>query len=327
MSSDVRQRVVRLIAMGGTIAFDSTANGAVPRLDGHDLSTWITADDLSIQPVDVAQISSIGLRDEHLLTLAETVTAAARDGCAGVVITHGTDTLEETAYFLALTCPRGELPVVLTAAMRHNGMPGPDGPANLRAALITATTPGVAKAGPVVVMADEIHAARFITKIHGTRLAAFASPLSGPIGQIVEDYATIWFNPRYDDQIGRPVGSTLPRVDLMKTVIGMTPSALRAVVKTAPDGLVIEGFGGGHVPPDLLDVIDEAITAGIPTVIASRCGDGPTLQTTYAVPGAEIDLQARGAIMAGSLSAVKARLRLAVALATDTPLTTAFPVR
>ena len=325
MSRDVRRQVVRLVAMGGTIAFDSTANGAAPRLDGNDLSTWLPVDGMSVEPVDVAQISSIGLRDEHLLALAETVAGAALDGCAGVIITHGTDTLEETAYFLALTQPRGQLPIVLTAAMRHNGMPGPDGPANLRAALITVAHPEVADAGPVVVMSDEIHAARFVTKTHATRLAAFASPLNGPIGQILEGRATIWFAPRYADYIGRPAGTSLPRIELMKMVIGITPGSLQAIVNTGPDGLVLEGFGGGHVPPDLLGVLDEAIGRGIPTVIASRCGDGPTLQSTYAVSGAEIDLQARGAIMAGSLSAVKARLRLAVALATDTPLSVAFP--
>jgi len=325
MDSGVRQQVIRLIAMGGTIAFDSTANGAVPRLDGSDLSAWVDADDVSIEPVDVAQISSIGLRDEHLLRLAGTVTDAIRDGCAGVLITHGTDTLEETAYFLALTCPRGYLSIVLTAAMRHNGMPGPDGPANLRAALATVTDRAVPDAGPVVVMADEIHAARFVTKSHGTRLAAFASPLCGPIGQVVEDRATIWFAPRYTDYVGHPEGTTLPRIELLKMVIGITPQSFRAIVDTAPDGLVIEGFGGGHLPPDLLDVLDRAVAEGIPTVIASRCGDGPTLGSTYAVPGAEIDLRARGAIMAGSLSGVKARLRLAVALATDTPPAAAFP--
>ena len=325
MTREVRRQVVRLVAMGGTIAFDSTANGAGPRLDGKDLSAWLPVDGMSVEPVDVAQISSIGLRDEHLLALAETVAGAALDGCAGVIITHGTDTLEETAYFLALTHPRGQLPIVLTAAMRHNGMPGPDGPANLRAALITVANPEAADAGPVVVMADEIHAARFVTKTHGTRLAAFASPLSGPIGQILEERAIIWFAPRYADYIGRPAGTTLPRIELVKMVIGMAPDSLQAIIETMPDGLVFEGFGGGHVPPALLGILDEAIQRGIPTVIASRCGDGPTLQSTYAVPGAEIDLQARGAIMAGSLSAVKARLRLAVALATNTPLSVAFP--
>ena len=325
MSRDVRRQVVRLVAMGGTIAFDSTANGAAPTLDGSDLSTWLPVDGMSVEPVDVAQISSIGLRDEHLLALSEAVAETARDGCAGVIITHGTDTLEETAYFLSLTHPRGELPIVLTAAMRHNGMPGPDGPANLRAALITVANPEVADAGPVVVMADEIHAARLVTKVHGTRLGAFASPLSGPIGQILEGRATTWFVPRYTDYIGRPTGTTLPRIELVKMVIGVAPSSLEAIVETMPDGLVLEGFGGGHVPPDLLHVVVEAIRRGIPTVIASRCGDGPTLQSTYAVPGAEIDLQARGAVMAGTLSAVKARLRLAVALATNTPLSVAFP--
>jgi L-asparaginase/Glu-tRNA(Gln) amidotransferase subunit D len=106
---------------------------------------------------------------------------------------------------------------------------------------------------------------------------------------------------------------------------GMAPISLEAIVEAMPDGVVLEGFGGGHIPPNLLEVLDEATRHDIPTVIASRCGDGPTLHFTYPVPGAEIDLQARGAVMAGSLSAVKARLRLAVALATDTPLSVAFP--
>jgi L-asparaginase len=103
-------------------------------------------------------------------------------------------------------------------------------------------------------------------------------------------------------------------------------AALQAVIATEPDGLVIEGFGGGHVAPALLDCVDQAVARGIPTVMASRCGDGPTLRETYAVPGTEIDLQARGAIMAGTLSALKARLRLAVALATSHPPQAVFPV-
>jgi len=218
------------------------------------------------------------------------------------------------------------VPIVLTGAMRHNGSPSPDGPANLRAALAAATTPGMAQAGPVVVMHDEIHAARFVTKVHATRLAAFGSPLAGPIGHVVEGRATLWFAPRYTDYIGVVPGPNLPRVDLITMAVGVAPMALRAIVQTAPDGIVIEGFGGGHVAPQVLDVIDDLIAQGIPTVIASRCGDGPTLRDTYAVPGTEIDLQRRGALMAGAISPLKARLRLAVGLANGIPPHDIFPV-
>lgn len=325
MASSTRNRVVRLIAMGGTIAFEATHGGAIPRLYGSDLANWLDSSQITVEPVDVAHMSSIGLTDKHLLQLSQLVRDAQTDGCAGVVITHGTDTLEETAYFLALTCPRKDLAIILTAAMRPNGMAGTDGPTNLRAALGTATSTGAADAGPLVVINDEIHTARFVTKSHATRVSAFSSPLSGPIGQVVEHRPTIWFTPRYTDYLGTPTNAHLPRVDIVKMAIGVDPTHLRAVIDTQPDGLVIEGLGGGHVPPTLLDSIDTAVQQDIPVVIASRCGDGPSLQATYAVPGTEIDLQQRGALMAGSLSAVKVRLRLAVALALGCPLPTAFP--
>src|SRR5262249_44907318 len=160
---------------------------------------------------------------------------------------------------------------------------------------MTATAPSTASAGPVVVMADEIHAARFVAKVHGTRLAAFASPLTGPIGQVLEDEATIWFEPRYTDYLGSPAGGSLPRVELLTMTLGIAPAGMRAVLDTRPDGLVLEGFGGGHVAPDLLPLVEEAVARGIPTVVASRCVDGQTLNSTYAVPGAEIDLRRRGA--------------------------------
>jgi L-asparaginase len=326
MASQVKHRSVRLIAMGGTIAFDSGSDGAVPTLDGHGLGSWLGSDGVAVHVDDLAQISSIGLQDGHLLELAARVRAVQQEASGGVVVTHGTDTLEETAYFLALTCPRGATPIVLTGAMRHNGLPGHDGPANLRAAVIAAATPALGALGPVVVMADEIHAARFVAKTHGTRVAAFASPLAGPIGNVVEDRAEVWFDPAYEDYIGEPTGE-LPRVELIKMVIGIDDLGLRSIMDSSPAGVVIEGFGGGHVAPALLRLIDDAADRGIPVIVASRSGDGPTLQATYAVPGTEIDLQQRGALMAGALSGLKARLRLAVATACGLPAADVFPVR
>jgi L-asparaginase len=316
---------VRLIGMGGTIAFGSAAGGAVPRLDVADLAAGLGTLADGIDPFELTNVSSIALRDQQLIALAGSVDESVDSGYDGVVITHGTDTMEETAYFLALTIQRSRSAIVLTGAMRHHDLDGYDGLANLRAALITARTPGMADVGPVVVMSDEIHSARFVTKSHATSPGAFTSS-TGPIGEVVESEATLWLKPLYTDFVGRVSASQLPRVELLTMVVGINPAALQAVIATQPDGLVIEGFGGGHVPPALLSSVDQAIALGIPTVVASRCGDGPTLHQTYAVPGTEIDLQARGAIMAGKISAMKARLRLAVAIATGQPLKTAFPV-
>jgi L-asparaginase len=315
---------LRLIAMGGTIAFAPAGDGAVRHLEDHDL----LADLHDVSRVDVqnlASLSSIAITHEHLLRLARAIEDSIREGYVGIVVTHGTDTLEETAYFLALTIARGRAAIVLTGAMRHNGLPGRDGPANIQAALRVAELSGIAEVGPVVVMADEIHAARFVTKSHTTSTSAFASP-SGPIGHVFEDRAALWFQPVYEDHIGPISCDRLPRVELATVTIGDDASALHAIIDTHPAGLVLAGLGGGHIPPQMLGCIDDAIVEGIAVVIASRCGAGPTLLGTYAVPGAEIDLQARGAIMSGSLSGPKARLRLAVALANGLPPASIFPV-
>jgi L-asparaginase len=321
----VRHAPVRLIAMGGTIAFDSGPHGAVPALDGEGLLGHLGIGAIDVQPIDLANISSIGLRDHHLISLARAVEGCAGDGYGAVVITHGTDTLEETAYFLALTVPRGRLPIILTGAMRHNGLGGADGPTNLRTALLATQTDGLADAGPVVIIGDEIHTARFVTKSHATRVAAFSST-GGPIGQVVEDEATLWYQPRYRDHVAAPKFDHLPRVPLLAMTVGAEPDIFNAMLDTHPDGVVIEGFGAGHVAPQLLESVDRATAHGVPVVIASRSGDGPTLSRTYAVPGTEIDLQQRGAIMAGALSAPKVRLRLAVALAAGISPGAAFPV-
>jgi L-asparaginase len=311
--------------MGGTIAFGSGPEGAVPQLRADDLTAALGACAAGVEPFDLTNASSIALRDHHLLALASAVRESIDDGFRAMVITHGSDTMEETAYFLALTLERGQSAIVLTGAMRHHGLDGYDGIANLRAALITAGAPGLADAGPVVVMNDDIHAARFVTKSHTASPGAFTSA-TGPIGQVAEGEAALWLRPLYTDFLGPVTAAQLPRVELVTMVIGMDPAALRAVIATHPDGIVIAGFGGGHIPPELLDCVNLAVAQGIPTVVASRCGAGATLRRTYAVPGTEIDLQARGAVMAGTISAPKARLRLAVAIATGQPLKTAFPV-
>ena len=297
----------------------------MPQLNAADLIAGLGPVAAGIEPIDLTNVSSIALGDQHLLALAGAVDESIDSGFGAIVITHGTDTMEETAYFLSLTIKPGRSAIVLTGAMRHHDLDGYDGLANLRAALIASRAEGIADVGPVVVMSDEIHPARFVTKSHATSPGAFTSR-AGPLGHIVESEAALWFRPLYTDYLGPLTARQLPRVELITMVLGMSPAILRGVIATQPAGIVIEGFGGGHVPPAILECVDQAISQGIPTVVASRCGDGPTLRRTYAVPGTEIDLQARGVVMAGAISAVKARLRLAVAIAMEYPIDAAFPV-
>lgn len=320
-------RRIRLLATGGTIAFRSAEGGATPQAAGAELLATTGVEGLAVDVVDVASVSSIALRDEDLVALAAEVRASAALGYDGVVVAHGTDTLEETAYFLALACPDVGVPVVLTGAMRHDGSPGADGPANLRDALLAAAEPALAEVGPAVVWDGEIHAARFVAKTHGTRAAAFASLLAGPVGCVVERAVELWLAPRYVDALGPVASAPLPRVELVPMTIGAGPEHGVAVLGTGPAGIVIDGFGAGHVAPAALDVVDEAVAAGLPVVVASRCGAGPTLSETYGVPGTELDLRRRGALMAGALAPRKARLRLAVALALGVRPADAFPQR
>lgn len=312
--------------MGGTIAVKESADGALHALGADELAALVPDAPVEIETADLAVGSSVAFTGAQLLDLARHIEASETEGLGGVVVTHGTDTLEETLYLLALTLRRGRLAVVLTGAMRPADAPGADGPANLAAALTMAAHPPTAALGPVLVLDNLVHAARFATKVSALSVGGWGSPAAGPLGRVVEGRPSLWLTPVYDDFLGLPSVEELPRVELLRMSLGAGPDALAAVLATGPAGLVIEGFGGGHVPPVTLDVVDEAIARGTPVVMASRVGDGPTNRSTYGAPGCELDLQERGALMAGALSGVKARLRLAVALALGKSAADVFPV-
>ncbi len=312
--------------MGGTIAVKASDDGALHALAAEDLAALAPGSAVELETVDFAIGSSIALTGNQLLRLAQEVIESIERGAEGVVITHGTDTLEETLYFLALTVPRGDASVVVTGAMRPADAPGADGPANLAAALAVAAHRPATALGPVLVLDGLIHTARFAAKVNALSVGGFGSPAAGSVGRVVEGRASVWLTPAYDDYLGLPDAADLPRVELVRMVLGAEPSALAATLATQPAGLVIDGFGGGHVPPALLGVIDEAIASRVPVVLSSRVGDGPTNRSTYGAPGCELDLQERGALMAGAISGMKARLRLAVALGCGLDVAEVFPL-
>lgn len=319
---------IRLLAMGGTISSVPTGDTAevTPSLKAEELiaSVPVLGEVARVEWGDIVTIASFAVTLADMYAVARETVKAFDEGCDGVVITHGTDTIEETAYALATMVPRGK-PIAVTGAMRNPTVPGADGPGNLAAAFMTAARPEAGPLGPVLVFNDEMHAARFATKSHSTRPSTFVSAGSGPIGEVIEERAYFWFAPTYEDYLGMP--SQLPdaTVPLIKVASEIDDVLLRAAVAQSPPAIVIEGFGGGHMPVTQLDALDEAIANGIAVIVASRVLGGRTLERTYRMPGAETDLIERGVIPAGHLAGHKARLRAIVGLALGRDVRSLFP--
>lgn len=306
--------ILRVLGCGGTITSSADDSGV---RSGHgsigSVLSGTTIQGSEIEYVDVTTMSSSAMTPAVMRTLAERVLEAERDGVSGVVITHGTDTLEETAYALAAMV-RPSMPVVLTGAMRGPGEPGADGQANLRDALLVAALPACAF-GPIVSIAGEIHDPRWVTKSDTSRISAFTSPGAGPVGGVTEGVVSMWSVPDeafLRTYLGLP-SELAARVELIWSAAGMDGLLINAAARAA-DGLVIAGTGGGHLSPAAAEAARDAARE-IPVVLASRCGSGATLSRTYGGVGSEIDMLAHGLLRAGRLSPVKARLRLMIALA------------
>lgn len=315
--------------MGGTISSARTGDSAEvsPSLKAEELiaSVPVLSQVAQVEWGDVTTIASRAVRLEDMHSVACEIVKAFDEGCDGVVVTHGTDTIEETAYALALMVSRGK-PVVLTGAMRNPTLPGADGPGNLAAAFVAAAGPEAGALGPVVLLNDEVHAARFATKSHSTRPSSFVSAGAGPIGEVIEERAYFWFAPTYDDYLGVPEEVPSATVPLVKVAAEIDDLLLRAAIDQAPSAIVIEGFGAGRVPVTLLDAIDAAIADGVAMLIAPRVLAGRTSERTYRIPGAGMDLIDRGMIPVGHISGHKARLRIMVGLALGLDVRSLFPI-
>ncbi|SRR6266511_3219811 len=312
---------IALLATGGTIS----AVGDARRDDGGQGAAALVSQlggEVEPYPVDVARVPSRAMTPELMRRLAVMVRRAVAEGCVGAVVTHGTDTLEETAYALSLMLPR-DVPVALTGAMRLPGAAGYDGEANVRAAVAVAADPRCAALGPLVVLGDELHLARWVAKVHTTSPAAFASPDLGPVGSVVEGRVQLTVEQAPTDLLGIPETLDTHVVELVWVAAGADGRLLDAAA-THADGIVVAGTGGGHVPPPVATAIGRAIDAGVPVVLASRCGAGPLLGDTYAGEGSERHLRSLGVVPAGCLAPLKARLRLQVALALQRPLREVF---
>jgi L-asparaginase len=304
---------IAILTTGGTIAMqhDTAAGGAIPTLGAADFTAVLPPGLPELRTEEIVNLPSSHFTLETLQIIRERVTALATEpDVTGIVITHGTDTMEETAYLLDLTVP-GERPIVLTGAMRTASDVGYEGYANLLAAIRVAAAPQAQGLGAVVVLNDEIHAACRVTKMHTLSPATFQSPGWGPVGRVEGDAVIVERRP---ERQFLPWRGLEPNVPLLKLTVGVEAGMLEDALARGARGLVIEALGGGRVPPWWLPAVEQAREQGLPVVIASRCPSG-RVWDGYGYPGAYRTLVDLGCLFAGGLNGQKARIKLMVVLA------------
>ncbi|MDR1238013.1 MAG: asparaginase [Propionibacteriaceae bacterium] len=305
---------IAFLSAGGTITSIRTAGaaGILPTLTAQDLLDTVpqAAEVAEIIAVQVSHQFSASFSYAELLRMIALARQHVADGAQGVVISQGTDSIEETSYFFDLLWDE-EAPLVVTGAMRNPSQPGGEGPANLLASIQTAASPNTRGLGVLVVLNEQIQAARFVRKSHTFAASTFTSPVAGPLGWVVEGTPILHTSvPRFP---ALEPATELPPVALVKSVLDDDGRLLRALLTLDYSGVVVEGMGGGHVPRSVVPAITE-LAAAMPVVLCSRTGAGEVLRHTYAFSGGEIELIREGVIPAGALDGLKARLLLAVLL-------------
>lgn len=325
-----------VVFTGGTIAMvpDPSTGAAVPSLDGAAILARVPGLDrmADLEPIEWGLVPASHLSLAQILGLARVLQdALSRDDIDGAVLVQGTDSIEETAFAFDLLVG-GDKPLVVVGAMRNAADPAWDGASNLRGAVRVAASERWRGAGTVVVMGGHVLPADDATKLHSHALDAFGAPNHGPLASLeVESRpgATGGYAAdasAYGDEthkargprrhLARIPGSAAEPVFLVTATVGMDGAALRALATLAPRGMVIAASGAGNTHPDLLAAGREAMEAGIPLALTSRCVAGG-VSATYGFPGGGAHWLAAGAIDCGTLSGPKARVALALGLAAE----------
>lgn len=308
---------VAVIFTGGTISmqFDAARGGNVPVLDGAAIlaRTPGLAEIAEVVPIDYGLVPASHFRFAQLFDIANLARVALADQATdGAVIVQGTDTIEETAFFYDLVVT-GDKPVVVTGAMRASHEAGYDGPANLRDAVRAAAAPELRGAGCVVVLGGTIEPADDVLKAHTSSLTAFRSANAGPLGEIVGARVQLARRRAGRRALAGAIAAAEP-VALVTATVSMDATVLDAVVDAGARGVVVEATGAGNTSPELLAAASRAIESGVPIVLATRAPAG-RVSGAYAFPGGGAHWLRAGAIPAGSLSGVKARVLLALGIA------------
>ena len=316
---------VHVFTLGGTIAAQhdpgGSGAGVVPTATAPQLLRMVSVNDaIAVTASDFSMLPSGDLQVEDLAVLAVEIDRIleggshdrpGNGGIDGVVVTQGTDTMEEAGYLLSLLVT-SKKPVIVTGAMRNPTVAGSDGPANLLAAITVAGSPVARELGCVVLFNDQLHDPRWVRKTHTSNVAAFSSAPAGPIGWVSEGSLVLIAHPDRPIPIiatGRP---ELPAVALLTCGFGDDGRIADALLGLGFHGVVVEALGGGHVSKAAAERLVRLATE-VPVILASRTG-GPVLSQTYGFIGSEIDLLSRGLLSAALLDGRKARVLLTLLL-------------
>ncbi|MCD6578620.1 asparaginase [bacterium] len=312
----MNKKRILLITTGGTIAMDGdTKTGYKPILVGKDLLSSLPPfkDKIKVDINEYGNYPSPHITLKNMLEIRNIIIENSKN-YDGFVITHGTDTLEETAYFLDLTLPKGK-PVVLTAAMRSINELGLDGPRNIYTSIRVATDLKSKEHKVMVVLNDEIFDTKTVTKIDTSNISSFSSLYMGILGIADEDkiifYRSRYFHEYYD------ISNIIEDVYLIKLYAGADSYLIEKSVERGVSGIVVEALGRGNVPPKVIPGIQKAIANKIPVLIVSRAYQGRVLDV-YGYEGGGKQLKKMGCIFGGSLSGQKARIKLSVLLSKGT---------
>jgi len=305
---------VCIIFTGGTISMtvDDEIGAAIPTLSGEQILSMVSNIDkiADIEVVNFCEIPGPHMTIDKLLELKKLIKEMLNEeGIAGVIVTHGTDTLEETAYFLDLTINHTK-PVVVVGAMRNSSELGYDGSSNLAAAVCTAISEKAKNRGVLVMLNNEVNLASEVTKTNTLSLNTFQSPY-GPLGIIDTNDLILYRDIAYRHHID--TDSVERRVDLIKAVLDMDDRFIRMSVDLGVQGLVIEAMGRGNLPLKMLEGVKYALSKGVIVVIVSRCSSGRVFES-YGYQGGGKELSDLGAIMGGDMRGPKARIKLMLAL-------------
>lgn len=309
------KKKILLIHTGGTISMsEDNDTGAVSPTEKNPLSekTKELLDLADFTIVEPFHLPSPHITTKEMLQLKKIIEQyEAYHDISGVVITHGTDTLEETAYFLDLTL-KTSIPIIVTGAMRSSNEIGSDGLYNLISSIKVAICDNACDKGVLVVLNDEIHTAENVTKTHTSNVSTFQSPQYGPIG-IVTKRGVLFHHSRTSRE-NYKINDINKQVVILKAHAGMDSSLLLAIKDLNYNGVVIEALGAGNLPPTTIEGITQLLKHNCAVVIVSRCFNG-IAQDIYAYEGGGKQLKELGVIFSNGLNGQKARIKLLIALA------------
>ena len=301
---------ILVLHTGGTISMQADASGAVVTSSDNPMNHVSNPlEGIQVHSLDFFNLPSPHIKPKHMLALYQKIKEEAAN-YDGVVITHGTDTLEETAYFLD-TMEVPHMPIILTGAMRSSNELGSDGVYNYLSALRVASDDKAADKGVLVVMNDEIHAAKYVTKTHTTNVSTFQTPTHGPLGLIMKQ--EILYFKTAEPRVRFDLNHIQGLVPIISAYAGMTNELIDMLDLEQLDGLIIQAFGAGNIPKETAQKLESLLQRGIPVALVSRCFNG-IAEPVYAYQGGGVQLQKSGVFFVKELNAQKARLKLLIAL-------------